>query len=141
MKNTQSASATPRRLRRRLTSALLALTFIVWTIAATATPVQAAGMVSACFTPDRGRIVVRGLPVMLQAWVAVNTHVTIATSVLDSVGCATFLVNPAYTGYYLRTYIETRPYGNYYRGASYLYAPPGKSGFYILWGLVTCTGC
>jgi len=139
MSTTHTVSTTPGQLRRRLASALLALSLAVGALALTATPAQATTLVSTCYTAAYGNFLVRGLPVKLQAWTG-SGHVDIAWATLDSSGCASWLVPAAYRGHYLRTNIEFHNYLFNYYGGSYYYADPRES-IAILWGSVTCYGC
>jgi hypothetical protein len=158
MKNTQSAAATPGRLRRRLNRALLVLGLSVGAIATTATPAQAASAVISCFTPAYGNFLARSIPVQLRAWNG-SSWVPILYATLDNNGCAGWSVPAVYHNYYLLAQIEWNNNLFQYRGSSagYVYAsdpsgwvsvpsdgyayPGNDSRIWVLYGLVNCTGC
>jgi hypothetical protein len=141
MKNIESTSATPWQLRRRLASALLTLSLIAGTIATTATPVEAATTVVACFAPYPYNYRALSVAVQLQVWNGVDYSTTIATGALRD-GCVAWNISPAYQNRYLRVRINDRImyYGVYYWGETPLVAGPGI-GPVFLQGMVNCMGC
>ena len=136
MKNTPSASATLVPLRRRLTGALLVLGLTLGTIAITASPVDAAGVVVTCFQRvGPNPWFVDGFPVKLQAWNGVQWEQIGFSQVTDqyginglSYGCTSFVVPFPYQDKLLRTILEqVGASGRYYFGYSYdsaFYWPP-----------------
>ena len=148
MKNIQSASAAPGQIRRRLTSALLTLSLIGGTIATTATPVEAATSVIACFTPSVYNYRASGVAVLLQVWNGGDNYSTIGTGVLSDygygayLGCAAWNVPPLYQGRQLRVKINDNItyYGAWCFGQTTFHAGPGY-GPVVLSGVVTCYGC
>ena len=109
LKNTQSASATPERRRRRLTRALLVLGLTLGTIAITAKPVDAAGVVISCYLRDTTyNWAPPGLTVKLMGMSPQGfiTEVALQTKT-DSNGCATFYIAPGtYRTYAVWTVME-----------------------------------
>jgi hypothetical protein len=139
MKNSKSAFATPGQLRRRLTSALLTLGLIFGTIATTATPVEAATTVLACFTPYPYNYRALSVAVQLQVWNGAD-YSTIATGALSQ-GCVAWNIGPQYQNRYLRVRINDQImyYGVYYWGETTQVAGPGI-GPVFLQGMVNCWG-
>jgi hypothetical protein len=126
MKNIKSASETPRRFRRLLASALLTLSVVAGTIATTATPVEAATAVVACFTPSVYTYHSSSLPVLLQAWNGGTSYSTIGYGVLNQ-GCVAWNIGPLYQNRYLRVKINDNIsyYGAWYWGQTTQHAGPG----------------
>ena len=124
MRTTSSNPTTFGRLERRLTSAVVAVGMFVGTIAATAQPAHAAGVVWGCFTLG-GRA--PGYPINVELRVLVgNTWKTINTYKTASTGCVSIPVTLGYYGQYAILYAYDRNYGGTLYGWSGLYATPGS---------------
>ena len=136
MKNTRSTSATASRLRRRLTSTLLALGVFVGTIAFTARPAHAASNVYGCFVASQGMTII-GLPIQLQAFVN-GSWVFMASNTNNGGNCIAF---PIPTGYartlYWRLVINTNYAGKHWFGTSPYWATPGDGFVNVGTGTVT----
>ena len=159
MMHTRSASVP---LRRRLTSGLLMLGLTLGTLAMTAKPVDAAGVVWSCHTKDGTNFLIDRVVVKLMAWRATGPHVEVARRVFDAQGCAVFLVPPQNQGDYLYTLTNLMDvgsfHGSYYNGSSYYsqvfvenygwythpsyggYAYPGTHVWYLQ-GSTSCLTC
>ena len=140
MKNTQSTSTKPGQLRRRLTSALVALILVAGAMAMTAKPVEAASSVVSCFQPF-GSLTSANLPVRLYALTASGiVEVPGAGTTTDYSGCAWFSVPAAYQRYYLVTYIDYSNYGRSYWSGVTAFAYPGNGFSWMPNQYVYCQG-
>jgi hypothetical protein len=139
MITTHSTLAAPSRFRRRLTSALLVLSLTAGTIAASATPADAASNVTGCFRSNKGYSLT-GLPVQLQAYY-LGTWFTVASQPLSSAGCVAWSVNPDSRSFYLRLVVNYQIAPAYWSGSSPLMALPGDVAVHLGTGVVTCYGC
>ena len=140
LKNTLSTYVTPRRIRRRLTSALLALVLIGGILATTATPANAASLVKGCFRSNLAGMNVVGIPVQLQAFYQGRWY-TIATTNLGVNGCVAWSIPPSHRGYWLQMVVNHRVNPAYWVGSSPLWALPGDGIAELGTGVVTCYGC
>ena len=146
MKNTQSASATS----RRLASALLVIGLTVGTIAATATPVEAASYVGGCFAPYRSGMTVVAMPVKLQAsanpydsrypWIDLTSTTIFANGNGGCVGWS--ILDPALRGFvYFRLVIDYPYYLGRYTAVSPLIALPGEGVAFLQTATIYCSTC
>ena len=111
MKNTQSTSTKPGQLRRRLTSALVALGLVAGAMAMTAKPVEAATGVIACFYSNDSRVRVNDIPVWLQINTGGYNWVTVGSGTLSDFGyggpgCVRFDIPLSLRNYYFRVKIN-----------------------------------
>jgi hypothetical protein len=136
----RSASTTLGRLRRRLTSVLLAVSLTVGTIAISATPAEAAGYVAGCFVSNKPGLRITGVVVQLQAYSG-GTWVTFATTSLPPSQCVGWTIHPNSRGLYLRMSVNYQANGAYWFGVSPLMALPGDQAVSLDVGVVTCYGC
>lgn len=125
--NTPSASASLVLLRRRLTRALLVLGLAIGSVAMTASPVDAAGVVITCYQRQGPNpSIVAGFNVKLLAWNGVSIEQIGFTQKTDSMGCTRFDVPPVHRSKLLWTILEQFDV-RFYTGYSfqgYFYWPP-----------------
>lgn len=145
MKNTHPTPATSGRLRRLLTSALLALSVVVGTLAATVTPANAASAVFGCFRSAQGYDL-WGVQVHLEAYY-MNTWFRIASRPLSPNtffpgNCALWTIAPDSQGFHYRMVVDYRAHGLRWQGRSLYIAYPGPESYDLGTALVfTCTNC
>jgi hypothetical protein len=99
MKNTLSAPATSRRLRRLVTRSVLAFVLAVGTLVGTATPAEAASGVKACFVHENGTPA-WGVTAELQVWL--GAWYPLLSMELGPAGCAYWSIDPGAYGYSFR---------------------------------------
>ena len=147
MKNPLSASA-PSRLRRHLTSGLVALGIAVGMVAATPTRADAASFVIGCFLPARATTPahsLEGMPVEIRAWHNGQEYY-VKTVYLGANHCASWDVPANLQGYYLRVYMDFRvtsaTYQLRWRGESPWWGLPGQGRYSLGVNPANCvTGC
>jgi len=141
MPNTSSNPTTFRRLRRCLTSTLLAVGVFAGTIAGTAQPAHAAGSVMGCFIIN-GSIPAYPLRVQLLVWMGGAWRVLNDGYRLTN-GCVTIPVTLGYYNYPVALYVYDGNYGGTFYGWSAFYdARPGTHYSPLGIGTLsyTCTG-
>lgn len=153
MKYTPSNPATPRRLHRRFTTALLASIVFVTTIAFTARPAEAATSVKGCFQVSTGGVYYTNVYTQpgLTAWLFYSTdnrtyYPVGAVKVLDQNGCVGWDVRGSgWENYYLKILVFSKNAQGYvgatYFGWSSSVATPGYGPVHLGWASVTCDIC
>lgn len=146
MTNTHSARATSGRLRRVFTSALLALSVVVGTLAATATPANAASSVHGCFRSSQGWDL-WGVHASLAVWLPGLGWRTVASSPLgpNNFGSGNCVfwgpMTPDLQGYHWKVFVDYQANGVRFIGKLQPYAYPGDQPARLGTGVVTCYGC
>ena len=140
MQNTPSNPMTFRRLRRYLTSTLLAVCAVAGIIAGTTQPAHAATSVHGCFFYENGDVPADPITVQLLVWVGNGWRFLNSARMTN--GCVSIPMTLGYEYHTAILYVHDQNFGGTIYGSSQYYADPGLEPDWVGFGILryTCAG-